>query len=147
MSLESLYNSAAANTYVGTVRTKQAADAPAGPSIVNYLDGTTRGKERQADEFQTEFTRNGAGAFKTGGAQGIARNVGTTLSRWTSKAYELAFGGKGPVSLINGFYTNRFTNNKTIHLYTPGNSNGFTNVNSSAEFRKNSSPSGAPTSL
>jgi len=147
MSLESLYNSAAANTYVGTVRTKQAADVGAGRSIVNYMDGEARGREQQPDEFQKEFTRNATGAFKTGGAQGIARNAGTTLTRWTAKACELAFGGKGPASLISGFYNNRFTNNNTIHLYTPGNSNGFTNVNASAELRKNSSPSGAPSGL
>lgn len=145
MSLESLYNSAATNTYVGTVRTKQAADKGAGQSMVNYLDGETRGTERQPDQFQTEFTRNVAGAYKTGGAQGVSRNPSTSLSRWTSKAYDLAFGGKGPSSLINGFYNNKFTNNKTIHLYTPGGANGFVNVNASAEARKNSSPSGAPT--
>jgi len=142
MSLEALYNNAAPNTYVGTVRAKQAADAPAGASIVNYLDGDARTREQQADQFQKEFTRNAAGSFKTGGAQGIARNAGTTLSRWTSKAYELAFGGKGPSSLINGFYNNAFRNNGEYHLYTP--TDGFAVKNASAATRKNSSPSGAP---
>lgn len=143
MSLAQLYTSAAPNTYVGTVRDRQSATAPAGASLVNYLDGDARTRDVTPDVFQREFTRNAAGAFKSGGAQGVTRNPGASLTRWTQKAYKLAFGGEGPSTLSKGFYNNRFTNEGKLHLYTPV--DGFVNKNASAATRKNSSPSGAPT--
>jgi hypothetical protein len=146
MSLEQLYNGASRNTYVGTVRERQEQMVGVnGPPLVNFLDGDIRGSEATPDQFQREFTRNESGAYKSGGSQGITRTVGATLSRWTSKAYELAFGGKGPSTLPSGYYNNKFTNNKTIHLYTPNRDGGFVNKNTSASNRKNGSPSGAPT--
>lgn len=146
MSLEQLYNDASRNTYVGTVRARQAEMAGTnGPPLVNFLDGDVRGSEETPDQFQREFTRNESGAYKSGGAQSITRAAGATLSRWTAKAYELAFGGKGPSTLPSGYYNNKFTNNGTLHLYTPKRDSGFVDKNTSAGTRKNSSPSGAPT--
>jgi hypothetical protein len=132
MNLEERYNAASENTYVGRVRTRQAAEAGAGPGV-NFLDGDARstwtpGAEAAPDEFQKEFTRNNPGAFLYGG-DGKEPGVGTsyTLSRWLSKSLNIAFGGVGPSRLPTGYWKNpRFTTvndvrngNTTLHRYAP----------------------------
>lgn len=157
MSLEALYNQAAANTYVGTVRARQAADAPTNQTLVNFLDGQSKGRSNTqvADQFQTEFTRNVPNSYVSAGAQGIARNPNQTFTRWTDKSFKLAFDGEGPSQLRNGFYTNQFRPvyagidgaQKQVHMYTPSNGKKFGDLNTSAKSRINASPSGAPTGL
>lgn len=154
MSLEALYNQASTNTYVGTVRTRQAADAPTNQTLVNFLDGQpkTRSNTNVSDEFQTEFTRNAPGTHVAGGAQGISRNPGQTYTRWTDKSFKLAFDGQGPAQLVNGFYTNQFRPTYTdvnglqrqVHMYAPIINKKFGDVNSAARAKIASSPSGAP---
>jgi hypothetical protein len=157
MSLESLYNQAPRDTYVGTVRTRQANDAPTNQTLVNFLDGQAKGRSdtQTPDQFQTEFTRNAPNAFVSAGAQGVARNPNQTFTRWTSKSFNLAFGNEGPAHLRNGFYTNQFRpvyagidgRLKQTHMYTPNTGRKFGDVNESARRRVNSSPSGAPTGV
>lgn len=155
MSLETLYKQAAPNTYVGTARTRQSADAPTNQTLVNFLDGQpkTRTNTQTPDEFQTEFTRNSAGSYVLGGAQGIARNPNQSYTRWTDKSFKIAFDGDGPSQLKQGFYTNQFRpvytdingTQKQVHNYTPVNGKRFRDVNTSARNRIAISPSGAPT--
>ena len=155
MSLEALYNQAAANTYVGTVRTRQASDAPANQTLVNFLDGQPKARTNSQvpDEFQTEFTRNEANSYVSAGAQGVARNPTQTFTRWTDKSFKLAFDNEGPSQLKNGFYTNQFRpvytgidgSQKQVHMYTPNSGKKFGDKNDSARARIASSPSGAPT--
>lgn len=156
MSLEQLYNDARPGTYVHSARTKQASEAGTrGDFVVNGLDGTRRGPTKAADEFQTEFKRNEAGAYITGGAQGTVppSNDKTYVnSRWTSKALKLAFEGRGagPASLRDGFYQdNRFRTYKTqlLHNYTPLPNSGYRDRNTSAQLRVNSNPSSSPTNI
>lgn len=150
MSLEQLYNNASTNTYVGTVRTRQEASAPTnGAPLVNFLDGQPKTRSTQADVFQTEFTRNRAGQFVAGGAQGVQRNPTQEYTRWTEKSFKLAFDGEGPPTLAQGYYTNRFRTdtrtNSLVHMYTPATGKSFGEKNTSANARIVSSPSGAPT--
>lgn len=149
MSLEALYNQAANNTYVGTVRNRQASDAPTNQSVVNFLDGQGRGKQPAVDQFQREFTRNAAGSYVSSGGQGVTRNPTQNLTRWTDKAFKIAFDGEGPTQLANGFYTNQFrkAGNVTVHNYTPLTGKKFGDLNTSAKNKINMSPSGAPTGL
>jgi len=116
MTLEERYNAASGDTYVGRVRALQAAEAGAGRGV-NFFDGSGRdawSAESTAapDEFQDEFTRNGAGAFRYGGegkAPGSAAND-YSLSRWLSKSLNIAFGGEGPRTQPAGYWNNnRFT--------------------------------------
>lgn len=155
MSLEALYNQAAQNTYVGTVRTRQASDAPTNQTLVNFLDGQpkTRSNGQVQDQFQTEFTRNAPNSYVSAGAQGITRNTNQTYTRWTDKSFKLAFDGEGPSQLRNGFYTNQFRPTytdvnglqKQVHTYAPLNGKKFGDLNNSAKARISASPSGAPT--
>jgi hypothetical protein len=140
MSLEALYNNAGTNTYVGTVRTRQAADAAInGAPLVNFLDGTRR-TGPAADEFQTEFTRTAPGTGVTGG---VPKNTSGIMTRWTSKAFKLAFDGEGPASLINGYYNNAFRpsfNGKQVHTYSPLLNKSFGAMNESARNRIAAAP-------
>jgi hypothetical protein len=144
MSLEALYNNASANTYVGTVRARQSADASAtGTPLVNFLDGDRRSGVA-ADVFQREFTRNPAGYGITGG---VPKHPSGNLTRWTPKAFKLAFDGEGPISLNRGYYTEQFRTARSgqlVHNYTPAVGNKFGERNSSAATRLAASPSGAP---
>lgn len=161
MSLEELYLTAQDGTYVGAVLRKQAPytanNAPAADSgLVNFMDGTRR-NGREVDEFQTEFKRNAAGAFVIGGGQGVlGRGTTGTLTRWTDRAFNLAFEGKGkgPASLVDGFYdTNKYRvaetpkSVTTVHLYTPLEGQGYVNKNTSAGIRYNGGASLAPTNF
>lgn len=153
MSLETLYNQAASTTYVGTVRNRQAADAPTNQTLVNFLDGQPKGRVSSPDQYQTEFTRNLQGSYLSAGGQGVTRNPNQSLTRWTSKAFKLAFDGEGPSQLPQGFYTNRFRTAvgprgaTTVHNYAPATGKKFGELNTSARTRVNGSPSGAPTGL
>ena len=155
MSLEKMYNDAAPTSYVGTVRDRQSSTAT-GAQLVNFLDGKARTRTAQADEFQTEFTRNEAGAYVAGGAQAPELQPSNssnsdagpqTNTRWTNKAFKLAFDGQGPPQLNSGFYTNQFRpmfKGGQAHLYTPLAGKSFSDSNFWAKTRKDSSPSGAP---
>ena len=155
MSLVQRYNQAAPNSYVGTVRSRQAADAPTNQTLVNFLDGQpkTRSNTVVADEFQQEFTRNAPGTHVAGGAQGISRNPGQSYTRWSDKAFKLAFDGQGPSQLVNGFYTNQFRptyadingTQRQVHMYAPIVNRKFSDQNAAARARIAASPSGAPT--
>lgn len=154
MSLEALYNGAAPNTYVGSVRTQQAADVGAG-AAQSFMDGSRRNKfngtivNAGLDAYQKEFTRNDAGAFAVGGAQAPSRPA-SGLTRWTDRAFQLAFGNKGPIPLPKGYYVPEFRTAKsskgvagTVHnyipssVYTQSNSGGYINLVSSARVRYN----------
>lgn len=156
MSLRELYETAASNTYVGSVRTKQAADAPTNQTLVNFLDGQAKGRYRAGnalapDTFQTEFTRNEEGSYVSAGAQGVTRNSGQNLTRWTDKSFKLAFDNEGPSHLARGFYTSQFRTavgprgNVLVHNYAPLAGKTFKDQSVSARVRINASPSGAPT--
>lgn len=106
MTLEERYNNASANTYVGKVKSIQAADAGAGKGV-NFMDGDGRGmwspdSTAAPDQVQTEFTRNAAGDFRYGGGGKVPGNPDNTykLSRWLTKGVQ-----KGDTYLAN----NRFT--------------------------------------
>lgn len=158
MSLEQKYLTAAEGTYVGSVLRKQAPFKNSGApntdyGIVNFMDGTIRGKTRQPDTFQTEFKRNDAGSYVVGGAQGILRAQEEKLTRWTDRALNLAFGnrGTGPASLVNGyFYNDRFkvatgpAGNIPVHNYAPLANKKFSDVNASAKARINGNPALTP---
>lgn len=106
MNLEERYNQAAANTYVGRVRSLQAADAGAKDGV-NFLDGDARnvwtpGSTAAPDQVQTEFKRNAEGDFRYGGGGKVPGSADNTykLSRWLKKGTD-----KGDTYLTN----NRFT--------------------------------------
>jgi hypothetical protein len=161
MSLEALYKAAAAGTYVGKVRTSQEESSGA-TTGVNFMDGERRSRPNtEADEFQTEFTRNTAGSNVGSGAQPPA-GLGTSttsvkggLSRWTDMAVKLAFDGSagdGPASLVKGFYHTPTTfrvkkfgdSTANIHNYVPATvyteaaTGGYINKNRFARDRYNS---------
>lgn len=106
MTLEERYNAASANTYVGRVRSLQAAEVGAKDGV-NFLDGDARniwspGSTAAPDQVQTEFKRNAEGAFRYGGGGKVPGSPDNTysLSRWLKKGVE-----KGDTYLVN----NRFT--------------------------------------
>lgn len=115
MNLEERYNSAGENTYVGRVRTRQAADAGSGAGV-NFFDGDARsewspGSEAAPDSIQKEFTRGAAGDFRYGGG-GKEPGAGDDylLSRWLDKSLKIAFDGQGPSRLPTGYWNNvRYT--------------------------------------
>ena len=162
MSLEALYNNADPKTYVGQVKTKQAADVGAVDGI-NFMDGGRRARNSdQSDVFQREFIRNAEGTYAVGGAQGTVPSTTDKtypLSRWTPRALELAFNGnnKGPASLSNGFYaTTRFRvwragqQQANIHNYIPAvnrnqsSTGGYVNQNASARSKALSTSTSTP---
>jgi hypothetical protein len=155
MSLEALYNNAAPNTYVGNVRTQQAEEVGA-RAAQSFMDGNKRNKfngtiiNAGVDAYQKEFTRNNAGDFAVGGAQAPSRPA-NGLTRWTSRAFELAFGNKGPLPLPNGYYVSSFRTAKsskgvvgTVHNYIPSavysqsTTGGYINLSTFARARYNS---------
>lgn len=106
MTLEERYNAATNDTYVGRVKSLQAADVGGNNPGVNFLDGDPRNiwspdSTAAPDQVQNEFTRNAAGDFRYGGG-GKQPGSGTTyaLSRWLSKGVE-----KGDTYLSNNRYT------------------------------------------
>lgn len=107
MTLEERYNNAAANTYVGRVKSLQAAEVGGDAPGVNFFDGDPRGiwspdATAAPDQVQSEFTRNSAGAFRYGGDGKVPGSADNTyrLSRWLNRGVE-----KGDTYLTN----NRFT--------------------------------------
>jgi len=102
MTLEERYNAAGNDTYVGRVKSKQAADAGAGAGV-NFFDGEARNTwtpdaTAAPDQVQTEFKRNAQGDFRYGGGGKIAGKY--TLSRWLNKGVE-----KGDTYLANNKFT------------------------------------------
>jgi len=112
------------------------AGAARGGSGVNFMDGTPRTQgNTTADAYQTEFKRNEPNSFVGGGAQAPTIATATTLNndagaqtntRWTNKAFKLAFDNEGPSKLPNGYYIDSFRQAKsskgtvgTIHNYIP----------------------------
>lgn len=131
MTLEERYNAAAGNTYVGRVKSLQAADV--GPKNgVNFMDGTGRAKNNTApDEYQTEFKRNAEGDFKYGGGGKVPGNTDNkySLSRWLPKALDKAFGAGG--YFLNNRYTtlNDVKNSQVkIHKFAPITGRDFTTI-------------------
>lgn len=104
------------------------AGAARGGNGVNFMDGTPRTQgNTTADAYQTEFKRNEPNSFVGGGAQAPVR-PDTGLTRWTDKAFKLAFDNEGPSKLPNGYYITSFRQAKsskgtvgTIHNYIPSN--------------------------
>lgn len=107
MTLEERYNAAAANSYVGLVKDKQAADA-GDINGVNFVDGDGRGAFKAGqtpppDVVQNEFKRNKEGDFRYGGGgkSPAATNDGSyPLSRWLARGTE-----KGDTYYVNNRYT------------------------------------------
>lgn len=98
MTLEERYNAAGTNTYVGRVKTSQAADAGAIDGV-NFMNGEGfTGKPPANDQVQTEFKRNAAGAFKYGGGGKVPGTY--SLSRWLQPGLE-----KGDKYLANTKFT------------------------------------------
>jgi len=102
MTLEERYNNAGADSYVGRVKSLQAADAGAGAGV-NFLDGAARNTwtpdaTAAPDQVQKEFTRNAAGDFRYGGGGKVAGTY--ELSRWLTKGVD-----KGDTYLTNNKFT------------------------------------------
>jgi hypothetical protein len=139
--LEQLYKASKENTYVGRVLKFQEASAGAGRGV-DFFDGNPRpARDAEgnpaADEYQKEFTRNAAGDFRYAGG---GKEPGTeslpklsSLSRWTEKSLNIAFGGSGPVNLPTGYHAStRFTTLSDtrnaavkLHKYTPARTEGY----------------------
>lgn len=119
MTLEERYNAAGNDTYVGRVKSFQAADAGAIDGV-NFMDGDGRGawspgKTPATDAVQTEFKRGAEGDFRYGGGGKVAGVY--ALSRWLPKGTD-----KGDTYYTN----NRFTTIKdvrnadtVVHKYSP----------------------------
>lgn len=143
MTLEERYNAAAANTYVGLVKDKQAADVGAG-SGVNFLDGDGRGQWQAGqtpppDVVQNEFKRNAAGDFRYngGGKSPAATNDGSyPLSRWLARGTE-----KGDTYYVNNRYTTigdtRNQPGTLVHKFSPLEGKSFFEAGGLSEFSKN----------
>lgn len=106
MTLEERYNAASNDTYVGRVKSFQAADAGEREGV-NFLDGDARnvwspGSTAAPDQVQTEFKRNAEGDFRYGGGGKVPGSPDNTykLSRWLNKGVE-----KGDTYLSNNRYT------------------------------------------
>lgn len=132
MTLEERYNSAGVNTYVGRVKSLQAADVGARPGV-NFMDGVGRGKNNSApDEYQTEFKRNAEGDFRYGGGgktPAATNNKTYPLSRWLPKALNKAFGAGG--YFLNNRYTilNDVRNSQVkVHKFAPLTDKDFTSA-------------------
>jgi len=99
MDLKTRYENAAASTYVGKVRTMQAADAGA-INGVNFMNGEGFvGTPPAPDQVQTEFKRGAEGDFKYGGGSKVpaaTNNKSYPLSRWLAKGID-----KGDTYLTN----------------------------------------------
>jgi hypothetical protein len=143
MTLEERYNAAGADTYVGKVRSKQAADAGAIDGS-NFMNGEGFvGTPPAPDQVQTEFKRNAAGDFRYGGGSKIpaaTNNKSYPLSRWLAKGVD-----KADSYLVDKFkQLNDVRNgNKAIHQYdwrTAGNS--FAGKSATAKSRIDGSPAG-----
>jgi hypothetical protein len=125
MNLEERYRTAAASSYVGKVRTTQAADAGAGQGV-NFLDGNSRpqfqpGSVAAPDEVQDEFTRNVAGAFRYGGGgktPASTNDKSYPLSRWLPAGTD-----KGDTYFTNNRYTTisdvRNAPGTIVHKFSP----------------------------
>lgn len=100
MTLEERYKASSENTYVGRVRSKQAAIGPDGKDLtgvtrgVDFLDGKPKSAPTAPDQVQDEFTRNNSGDFRyDGGGKIPGANAGDPktqykLSRWLTKGIE-----------------------------------------------------------
>lgn len=133
MTLEERYNNAASNTYVGKVRTTQAADYGA-KSGVDFMDAGAK-PLGTADSIQSNFQRRtsddvtvvqGGDDTKTYGA-GELKGV----SRWYGRALNYAF--TDPAAIANGITNSQWTtfkakrvgtkdawtDNPTFHRWTP----------------------------
>lgn len=136
MTLEERYNAAGADSYVGRVKTLQAADVGAGKGV-NFLDGDGRGQwspgsEAAPDVVQNEFTRNAAGDFRYGGGGKVPGSY--LLSRWLDRGIT-----KGDTYFAN----NKFTTiqdvrnpNNLVHKYSPLSGKSFQDIGKLSELSK-----------
>jgi hypothetical protein len=115
MGLKELYESGDARfPYVNTVVAQQEETAGARPGV-NFFDGTPRTRTLAPDQFQDEFQRNAAGAFKYGasgrGGKVPGQDVSTDglggLSRWTGNALNIAFNDASSAPSLASIY-NRY---------------------------------------
>lgn len=127
MNLEERYNTAAATTYAGRVRTTQAADVGVGLGV-NFFDGDGREQWRPGttapdDVVQNEFKRNAAGDFRYGGGGKVpaaTNNKSYPLSRWLSRGTD-----KGDTYFTNNRYTTiiggdvRNVPGRQVHTFSP----------------------------
>lgn len=133
-SLEERYNGAAADSYVGRVRTRQAADSTV-PNGVDFMDGQPKQNNTGDDKYQTEIKRNKAGTFKNGDTGNRGKLPGTDgsttgltgLTRWTGDALNIAFtkAGAGLESRWNQFKA--FKSAQTVKWTDPTDNRAYTN--------------------
>lgn len=139
MTLEERYNAAGTDTYVGRVKSFQAADAGAIDGV-NFMNGEGfTGTPPAPDQVQTEFKRNAEGDFKYGGGGKVAGAY--SLSRWLPKGIN-----KGDTYLTNTkFNTVSDVRNasKRIQNYDwLSDANKFTGKSTTAKNRVDGSPAG-----
>jgi hypothetical protein len=125
--LEQRYLAAPESSYVGKVRTTQAAETTSTRGT-NFLDGDGRnswgpGTTPPPDVVQDEFKRNAEGAFRYGGGgltPAATNNKSYPLSRWLARGV-----GKGDEYLVNPRFTSLITGdtrnepNRIIHRFSP----------------------------
>lgn len=147
MNLEERYKTAAASTYVGKVRTTQAADAGAIKGV-DFMDGMQKASPTAMDQVQDEFTRNVEGAFRYGGgglAPASTNDKSYPLSRWLPAGRD-----KGDTYFTNNRYTTISdvkNSNKLVHRFSPLANKAFVDqalavLSSDAKGRINGSASG-----
>lgn len=154
--LAQLYTTAGASTYVGKVRTFQAApiEGAVKERGVNFLDGKPRSRTAADDIFQDEFKRNNPGDYKYGqgkvpGSADAATGTGT-LTRWQPKALNIAFGNGQHPHFNNGNLYSKFKLFRSVnyHTWTPpvgnGTGNQFKNWTVLSAFSRNIAISGPP---
>lgn len=156
MTLEERYNQAAESTYVGKVRSQQAADA-GDRGGVNFMDGDARGSFQAGqspppDVVQNEFKRGSAGDYRYGGGGKVpaaTNNKSYPLSRWLEKGVT-----KGDTYFTNNRFISigdvRNAPGTVVHKYSPLADKDFINntLQELAKGRVNGSPSGpAPAGL
>lgn len=132
MTLEERYNAAGNESYVGRVKSFQAADAGAIDGV-NFLDGKKRTKTLAPDEYQTEIKRNAEKSFlydapgKNGKVPGSdADETGVKgLSNWTTSALDFSFKKSGTLISLHekfkGFKSSsptKWTGQQNYHLWT-----------------------------
>jgi hypothetical protein len=139
MNLEQRYNTAPENSYVGRVRTKQAADVGVGIGV-NFMDaGYASPGGATADTMQSNFQRRASEDknFTRGAETTIAAGELKGASRWYGRALNFAFTNPGSTS--TGLTNSQYTSFKGMRTGTKDawvdNPSFFHRWNPSTEFR------------
>lgn len=118
MTLEERYNAAAANTYVGRVRTTQAADYGANPGV-DFMDAGAK-PLGASDSIQSNFQRRKSDDAKVvqGGSETNNYDAGELkgISRWYGRALNYAF--TDPMAIANGIKDSQWTTFKSKRVNT-----------------------------